>query len=153
MDNSPSDQCKSDRIKIFICLLIGGLCAAPDLWVWQAAEYSVDELFEEKTIIQCWVALEKVPETDLNVSVSAKDVFTEEQPNGMDFGTFLLTEALPPGGEKSNIEKIEEIEEEIEEKRFTMREYRLFTIFVNFFLPVTIIISCYTAITIHLLDR
>ena len=75
----------------------------------------------------------------------------------MDFGTLWLTEALPgPDGEKSNFEKIEkfeEIEEEIEEKRFTMREYRLFTIFVNFFLPVTIIISCYTAITIHLLDR
>ena len=148
MDSSPSNQCRSERIKIFICLLIGGLCAAPDLWVWQATEMTVDELFEEKTMIQCWVALEKLPEADLNVSVSAKDVEPE-----MDFGTLWLTEALPPNGEESNIEKIDETEELIENERFTMREYRLFTIFVNFFLPVTIIISCYTAITIHLLDR
>ena len=149
MDSSPSNQCRSERIKIFICLLIGGLCAAPDLWVWQATEYSENELFEEKTNIQCWVSLEKVPVADLNVSVSAKDM---DEP-GMDFGTLWLTEALPPNGEKSNIEKIDETEESIENERFTMREYRLFTIFVNFFLPVTIIISCYTAITIHLLDR
>ena len=150
MDNSSSDQCKTDRIKIFICLLIGGLCAAPDLWVWKVTELKQDDLFEEKTMIQCWVALEKVPETDLNVSVSAKEMTEEPE---MDFGNLWLTEALPPEGEKSNIEKIEEIEEVIENERFTMREYRLFTIFVNFFLPVTIIISCYTAITIHLLDR
>ena len=151
MDSSPSNQCRSERIKILICLLIGGLCAAPDLWVWQATEYSVDEFFEEKTIIQCWVALEKIPEADLNVSVSAKDIMTDEP--ALDLGALWLTEALQANGEKSNIEKIDEAEEVIENERFTMREYRLFTIFVNFFLPVTIIISCYTAITIHLLDR
>ena len=150
MDSSPSNQCRSERIKIFICLLIGGLCAAPDLWIWTATEVpDRSDLFEEKTMIQCWVVLEKVPETDLNVSVSAKDVDEPE----MDFGTLWLTEALPSNGEKLNIEKIDEDEELIENERFTMREYRLFTIFVNFFLPVTIIISCYTAITIHLLDR
>ena len=148
MDSRTSNQCRSERIKIFICLLIGGLCAAPDLWIWQATEYSVDKFYEEKTIIQCWVVLEKVPEADLNVSVSAKD---EDEP-GLDFGLWL-TEALPPNGENSNLEKIENEREKIENERFTMREYRLFTIFVNFFLPVTIIISCYTAISIHLLDR
>lgn len=141
MDSRTSNQCRSERIKIFICLLIGGLCAAPDLWIWQATEYSDYKFYEEKTIIQCWVVLEKVPEADLNVSVSAKD----EDETGLDFGLWL-TEALPPNGEITNLEKNEN-------ERFTMREYRLFTIFVNFFLPVTIIISCYTAISIHLLDR
>ena len=150
MDSRTSNQCRSERIKIFVCLLIGGLCAAPDLWIWQATEYSRYDysIYEEKTIIQCWIVLEKVPEADLNVSVSAKD---EDEP-GLDFGLWL-TEALPPNGEKSNLEKIENEREKIENERFTMREYRLFTIFVNFFLPVTIIISCYTAISIHLLDR
>lgn len=152
---SPSNQCRSERIKIFICLLIGGLCAAPDLWIYQArpeaTEFSVENIFEDKTRIQCLVTLEKIPEADLNVSVSAQDIITEEPE--MDFETLWLTEAVPPSDEKINIEKLDEIEELIGDERFTMREYRLFTIFVNFFLPVTIIISCYTAITIHLLDR